>query len=175
MKKIRAFIPLSVPKHTTLLAIVVNLFLFACDQKATEEMLPNELAGIYLVKLEKNEVAKNKLAGMHHSVDFADYESVIGTYWDGKNQTKVYLTIFDDMEKSIEMINAMARNIKAGKSSEFHYIEQFERDGSTIHLARSESFNHYFFQDDKHNIWITAPTERGEEVLNDFLNKFYID
>ncbi len=87
-------------KQFVLAVISVTLLFFACNQKPSEGLLPNELAGLKLVKVEKNEIAQNKLSKMHHGVDFANYESVIGTYLDKENFAMVYLTIFESEEKS---------------------------------------------------------------------------
>ncbi|MFQ5864940.1 MAG: hypothetical protein ACE5IW_06900 [bacterium] len=162
---------MGVRKHYVPLIILITSLYFTCSQKSVEGLLPDKLADLHLVRVEKSEVAQNKLSKMHHGVDFANYDSVIGTYQDEGNEAVVYLTIFDSEEKSAEMMSRMVENIKAQKSPEFSYIKQFEKEGKTIHSAASAGLDHYFFQGGRRNIWISAPTTFCELVLGDFLTK----
>jgi len=52
----------------------------ACGQQQTKSPLPNLLAGLYLVRVEKGEIAQNKLSKMHHNADFSEYKGMIGSY-----------------------------------------------------------------------------------------------
>jgi len=148
-----------------------TVLLVACDQQRPPSPLPDQLAGLYLVRVEMGEIAQNKLSQMHQGADFAQYESVIGTYRDQDVEAFVYLTVFNSEEKSAEMMSGMVENIKVQKSPEFSYIKKIERKGEIIHSAVSAGQSHYFFQDGKRNVWISAPPTLGELVLNDFLNK----
>lgn len=158
-------------KSGILLVSSLTLVFMACSEKPSTTQLPDRLADLRLVRVEKNEVAKNKLSQMHHGVSFAEYESVIGTYRDQEDEATVYLTIFDSEEKSTWMMSRMVENIKAQKSPEFSYMNKFERKGKTIHSAGSPGLAHYFFQDGKRNIWISAPPTLCELLLDDFLAK----
>ncbi|NIR51733.1 hypothetical protein GWO43_24465 [candidate division KSB1 bacterium] len=151
------------------LFIISTWAFMACSEKPSTTQLPDQLADLHLARMEKDEVAKSKLSRMHHGVDFAEYESVIGTYREGENAATVYLTIFDDDEKSAQMMSRMVKNLKAQKSSEFSYTKEFEREGKVIHSAAGAGESHYFFRDGRKNIWISAPPMLGEMVLNDFL------
>lgn len=158
-------------KYPLPLVSLLTLAFMACSEKPSSTQLPDHLAGLHLVSVEKNEVAKDKLSQMHHDVDFAEYESVIGTYRDNENEATVYLTIFDSEESSVQMMSRMVENIKAQKAPEFSYTNEFEREGKTIHSSTSPSLAHYFFRDGKKNIWISARPTLCETVLNDFLAK----
>lgn len=153
-----------------LVFLLTGLFV-TCGQQRPTSPLPDQLAGLYLVQAEKDEIAQNRLGTMHHGDDFARYESMIGTYREKDIEALEYLTVFDSEEKSADMMSRMVENIKAQKSPEFSYIKQFEKAGRTIHSAGSAGRAHYFFQDRKRNVWISAPTTLCELVLNDFLNK----
>jgi hypothetical protein len=50
-------------------------------------------------------------------------------------------------------------------------MNEFEKEGKTVHVAASVGVAHYFFQDGNRNIWISAPTKLCELVLNDLLTK----
>jgi hypothetical protein len=155
--------------------VLPSIFLFtglfvACGQEQTTTELPEQLAGLYLVRVDRDEIARNKLSQMHHGANFAQYESVIGTYRDQGVEAMVYLTMFDSEEKSAEMMSRMVENIKMQKSPEFSYVKKFERKGKIIHSAAGAGQSHYFFRNGKKNVWISAPTTVGESVLNDFLN-----
>lgn len=158
-------------KYILLMVSLLALVMMACREKPSSTQLPDEIAGLQLLRVEKDDVAKTKLSKMHHGVDFAVYESVIGTYRDNENEATVYVTIFDSAEKSAEMMSRMVKNLKGQKSQGFSYMEQVERDGRSIHAAGSAGQTHYFFQDGKKNIWISAPPTLCERVLIDFLAK----
>ncbi|MFQ5706002.1 MAG: hypothetical protein ACE5HO_01050 [bacterium] len=158
-------------KYDLPLVSLLTLAFMACGEKPSTSQLPDQLADLHLVRVEKNEVARNKLSKMHHGVSFAEYESVIGTYRDQEDEATVYLTIFDSEEKSAQMMSRMVEKIKARKSPEFSYINQFQRKGKTIHSAASRGLAHYFFQDGKRNVWISASPTWCELLLNDFLAK----
>jgi hypothetical protein len=146
--------------------------LLSCSQESEEAPLPNELAGIKLIRHDRNELANSKLAKMHHNVDFGRYRSVIGTYRNADTEITVYVTMFDDTHQAAEMMTAMAENLKAGKSPQFSYVHQLEKSGFTVHLAQSGDSFHYFFRLGKQDIWLTAPADRGPEVLDEFLLKY---
>ena len=65
----------------------------------------------------------------------------------------------------------MVEKIRAGNSSEFTYIKQFEKNGKTIHAALSGPMANYFFQDGRRDIWISVPAQLSMKVLDDFLVK----
>lgn len=156
-----------------LVFLLTGLFV-ACGQQQLTSPLPDELAGLYLIRVEKDEIAQNKIREIHQGADSAQYESVIGTYRDKDVEALVYLTVFGSEEKSAEMMSRMVENIKTQKSPEFSYIKQFEKAGRTIHTAGSADLTHYFFQDGKRNVWISAPATLCELVLNDFFDKLQV-
>lgn len=87
-----------IPKYVPLFSSFLTLVFISCGENTATTQLPDKLVDLHLVRLESNEVAQDKLTKMHHGVDFAEYESVIGTYRDGENEATVYLTIFDGRE-----------------------------------------------------------------------------
>ncbi len=158
-------------KDILLLISLLTFVFIACSERSAITQLPDQLAGLHLVRVGEEDVAKNKLSQMHHGVDFAEYESVVGTYRDNEDEATVYMTIFDSADKSAAMMSRMVENLKRQESQAFSYLEQFAREGKTIHAAGSAGQTHYFFHEGKKNMWISAPPTLVELVLNDFLAK----
>jgi hypothetical protein len=124
----------------------------SCSKQETASPLPPELHGMELVKETAGQAAETMIARLHGK-DVAPTESYVGHYGDGPRHAMLYVSRFESVDQAQSLLRNMSSRIGKG-SSGFGHHQQFDVDGTEIHLVLGQGQVHYFYAKERLLFWL---------------------
>jgi hypothetical protein len=137
---------------------------------AAENPLPQSIGPLRLEQVQSGETAKREVDRLHGK-SIAFQKGYIGTYGNGEEAGKLWVSEYDSQDKAAEALEKMAQGVRASGEGGFWHFQEIPIEGIPVYFVVGMGQAHYFFQKGVKVIWLAVDPPVAKPAIRDVIGK----
>jgi len=133
--------------------------------------LPESIGPLKLLKLESGEEARKEIDRLHGK-ELSYLEGHIGTYGNGEEKAKVWVSVHHSEAGAAEAIGKMAQKLRSHEQTNFWHFQEMHIEGVMVYFVVGMGQGHYFFQKGAKSVWLSVDPSLAKESIRDLIGRF---